>query len=99
MTIEEMIKDVNSLPLQAQQQVADFIDFIKQKYPEVDALPKKNPNLSVEDSFGMYSVDTAITLEDIQQAMGVKLDSDIPNKQEKPTFKHGIEAGFGIFKA
>lgn len=68
MTVEDMIKDVNSLPVQAQQQVANFIDFIKLKYPDINKNIKKK-ELTIEDSFGMFSVDEVITNEDIDNAV------------------------------
>lgn len=68
MTVEEMIRDVNSLPMQAQQQVADFIDFIKLKYPKNESATSEK-KLTIEDSFGMFSVDKAITDEDIDNAV------------------------------
>lgn len=96
MTVEDMIKDVNSLPVQAQQQVANFIDFIKLKYPDINKDIKKK-ELTIEDSFGMFSVDKPISLEGMENRIAPTMQKTYgaDATQNKP--KSEISKLFGLF--
>jgi len=54
MTNEEILREINSLPLEAQRQIKDFISFLKERYKGVS--PKKAPvsDLETEAFVGMW---------------------------------------------
>jgi hypothetical protein len=53
MTKEDMVKIFNSLPPEAQQQVMDFVAFLKQRY-KVSSKKKSNPDLQEQTFIGMW---------------------------------------------
>lgn len=80
MTVEEMIRDVNSLPSNAQHQVVELIAALKAKYQDAQVeneLKKhgaaKPQKYGIEDGFGMFKVDTPMTLEDIENGIALAM--------------------------
>lgn len=57
MNTQTIIEEFYSLPPEAQQQVADFIDFLKIRYPKVTPTKKKvaRTRLAQEAFIGMWS--------------------------------------------
>lgn len=53
MTKEDMVKIFNSLPPEAQQQVMDFVAFLKQRY-KVTSKKKGNLDLQEQTFIGMW---------------------------------------------
>lgn len=61
-----VLKDFESLPIDAQQQVIDFIAFIKTRYQ----MRKSNPPQNIpESSFGSIKVKKKVTLEQMDEAI------------------------------
>ena len=54
MTNEEILREINSLPVEAQRQIADFVSFLRERYK--NSKPKKNPvsDLETEAFVGMW---------------------------------------------
>ncbi len=61
-----VLQDFETLPLDAQQQVIDFIAFIKARY---QARVKKQPQSTLESSFGSIKVKKKVTLEQMDEAI------------------------------
>lgn len=61
-----VLKDFESLPIDAQQQVIDFIAFIKMRYQmRISNQPQHTP----ESSFGSIKVKKKVTLEQMDEAI------------------------------
>ena len=55
MKTSNILKEMDSLPTEAQKQVIDFIAFLKTRYPTVHVVPKtKRVRLSDEPFIGMW---------------------------------------------
>ena len=55
METSNILKEIASLPIEAQKQVIDFIAFLKTRYPTVQVVPKtKRIRLSDEPFIGMW---------------------------------------------
>jgi hypothetical protein len=64
-----LLKDFETLPLDAQQQVIDFIAFIKSRYQaRKSSLSRNTP----ESSFGSIKVRKKVTLEQMDEAIRQK---------------------------
>ncbi|UOG90947.1 MAG: DUF2281 domain-containing protein [Candidatus Thiothrix sulfatifontis] len=61
-----VLQDFETLPSDAQQQVIDFIDFIKERY---QARATKQPQRTLESSFGSINVKKKVTLEQMDEAI------------------------------
>ena len=60
------LENYEQLPAEAKQQVIDFIEFIKERYPQ----GQKNKTItSIEDSFGLLKTDRSVSLEEIDEAI------------------------------
>lgn len=55
MTNEEMLREIASLPIEAQRQIEDFIAFLRQRYqPSLLAETALTSDLKTEGFFGMW---------------------------------------------
>ena len=61
-----VLRDFETLPLDAQQQIIDFIAFIKSRYQTRIA---KQPPITTESSFGSIKVKKKISLEQMDEAI------------------------------
>ena len=61
-----VLQDFETLPSDAQQQVIDFIDFIKARY---QARVTKQSQSTLESSFGSIKVKKNVTLEQMDEAI------------------------------
>ncbi|MDX9988729.1 hypothetical protein [Thiothrix unzii] len=61
-----VLQDFETLPLDAQQQVIDFIDFIKARY---QARVTKQSQSTLESSFGSIKVKKKVTLEQMDETI------------------------------
>ena len=64
-----VLKDFESLPIDAQQQVIDFIAFIKSRY---QMRKSSQPQNTPESSFGSIKVKKKVTLEQMDEAIRQK---------------------------
>lgn len=65
----EISHDYEQLPLEARQQVIDFIEFLKSKYPrssELDITEKPSKKFS---AFGSIHVTRSVSLEEMDEAI------------------------------
>lgn len=49
---EEILREINSLPVEAQRQITDFISFLRERYKS--PAPKIVPDLETEAFIGMW---------------------------------------------
>lgn len=71
-----VLKDFEELPIDAQQQVIDFIAFIKERYKNRKS---SYSQIKTESSFGSIKVKKRVSLEKMDAAIrekGASLDSD-----------------------
>lgn len=61
-----VLQDLETLPLDAQKQVIDFIAFIKERY---QTKVIKQPQSTQEGSFGSIKVKKKVTLEQMDEAI------------------------------
>ncbi len=54
MTILRIVQDINSLPPEAQKQVADFVAFLQERYASVPAKKSRRAKLTKEPFIGMW---------------------------------------------
>ncbi len=55
MTNEEILREINSLPLEAQRQIEDFVAFLHQRYKSSPPAKTTNtPDLTAEEFVGMW---------------------------------------------
>ncbi len=54
MELEKILNDINNLPSQAQQQVTDFIAFLRTRYKAPNGQSSKPANLTNEPFIGMW---------------------------------------------
>ena len=53
MTNEEILREINALPLEAQRQITDFIAFLRQRY-QSSQMPESTSDLKSEEFVGMW---------------------------------------------
>jgi hypothetical protein len=54
MTHEEILQEIDSLPLEGQRQVIDFIAFVRQRYSQTQLNEQTPLNISTESFVGMW---------------------------------------------
>lgn len=54
MTNEEILREINSLPLEAQRQIEDFVAFLRQRYKSAPVAETAVTNLTAEEFVGMW---------------------------------------------
>lgn len=54
MTTEEILREINSLPPEAQRQLEEFISFLRERYQETQAKSAPSSNLEAEAFVGMW---------------------------------------------
>ena len=54
MTNEEILREINSLPLEAQRQVEDFVTFLRQRYKSSPPAKTATNDLTAEEFIGMW---------------------------------------------
>lgn len=54
MTNEEILREINSLPTEAQRQVEDFIAFLRLRYQSAQRSEVAETNLETEEFIGMW---------------------------------------------
>ncbi len=54
MTNEEILREINSLPLEAQHQIKDFIAFLRQRYKSSPRAETASTDLNAEEFIGMW---------------------------------------------
>ena len=64
----EVIQDYESPPSEAQQQVIDFIAFMKSRYQKPVPVDEA---LNIESSFGLLKANRTVTLEEMDRAINV----------------------------
>lgn len=64
----EVLQDYESLPSEAQQQVIDFIAFMKSRYQKPTPVDE---TLSIEGSFGLLKANRTITFEEMDRAINI----------------------------
>lgn len=75
--LTQTVMAIHSLPDYAQQQVADFVDFLKSKYtPASYPLEKaqiyaQTDNDSIESIFGLIKAKTSVSLEEMQEGIEI----------------------------
>jgi hypothetical protein len=51
---EEILREINSLPIEAQRQIEDFISFLRERYKSSPPKTTSTPNLETEPFVGMW---------------------------------------------
>lgn len=51
---EEILREINSLPLEAQQQIEDFVSFLRERYRSSQPTNAPTPDLETEAFVGMW---------------------------------------------
>ncbi len=54
MTNEEILREINSLPLEAQRQIEDFVAFLRQRYQSSLPVETARTDLTAEEFIGMW---------------------------------------------
>ncbi len=54
MTNEEILREINSLPLEAQRQIKDFVSFLRERYKNSQPKLVPTPDLETEAFVGMW---------------------------------------------
>ena len=54
MTNEEILREINSLPLEAQRQIEDYVSFLRERYKVTKSEPDLAPDLETEAFVGMW---------------------------------------------
>ena len=54
MTNEEILSEINSLPIEAQRQIEDFVAFLRQRYQSSSPVETTRTNLTTEEFIGMW---------------------------------------------
>lgn len=54
MAIPRIVQDINSLPPEAQKQIADFVAFLQERYTPVPAKKTRRAKLAKEPFIGMW---------------------------------------------
>ncbi len=54
MTNEEILREINSLPLEAQRQIKDFVSFLRERYKNSQPKLVSTPDLETEAFVGMW---------------------------------------------
>lgn len=54
MAVSRIVQDINSLPPEAQRQVADFVAFLQERYVSVPAKKSRRAKLTKEPFIGMW---------------------------------------------
>jgi hypothetical protein len=54
MTNEEILREINSLPIEAQRQIEDFIAFLRQRYQSSSPAETAKTDLAAEEFIGMW---------------------------------------------
>jgi peptide subunit release factor 1 (eRF1) len=54
MTNEEILREINSLPIEAQRQIEDFVAFLSQRYKSSSRAETAKTDLSAEEFIGMW---------------------------------------------
>jgi hypothetical protein len=54
MTNEEILREINSLPPEAQRQIEDFISFLRERYKEIQPKSAPTSDLEAEAFVGMW---------------------------------------------
>jgi hypothetical protein len=54
MTNEEILREINSLPLEAQRQIEDFVFFLRERYKSSQPKSVPNSDLETEAFVGMW---------------------------------------------
>ena len=54
MTNEEILREINSLPVEAQRQIEDFVTFLRERYKNVQPSNDSTSNLETEAFVGMW---------------------------------------------
>lgn len=66
----EISHDYEQLPLEAKQQVVDFIEFLKSKYPKTSELDiTEIPSKKLSSTFGSIHVTRSVSLEEMDEAI------------------------------
>lgn len=51
---EEILREINSLPLEAQRQIEDFVSFLRERYKNSQPKDASNSKLETENFVGMW---------------------------------------------
>jgi hypothetical protein len=54
MTNEEILREINSLPVEAQRQIEDFVAFLRQRYQSSSLAETAKTDLAAEEFIGMW---------------------------------------------
>ena len=54
MTNEEILREINSLPIEAKQQIEDFVSFLRERYKNSTLKPSETADLKTEPFVGMW---------------------------------------------
>lgn len=54
MTNEEILREINSLPIEAQRQIEDFVAFLRQRYKSASFAETSTTDLTAEEFIGMW---------------------------------------------
>ena len=54
MTNEEILREINSLPIEAQRQIEDFVSFLRERYKNSKPKPTPTSDLESEAFVGMW---------------------------------------------
>ncbi len=54
MTNEEILREINSLPVEAQRQIEDFVAFLRQRYQSSSFAETAKTDLTAEEFIGMW---------------------------------------------
>ena len=54
MTNEEILREINSLPLEAQRQIEDFVAFLRQRYQSSSPAETAKTDLTAEEFVGIW---------------------------------------------
>ena len=54
MTNEEILREINSLPLEAQRQIEDFVSFLRERYKGSQQINAPTSDLETEAFVGMW---------------------------------------------
>ncbi len=54
MTNEEILREINSLPIEAQRQIEDFVRFLRQRYQSSSRSETAKTDLAAEEFIGMW---------------------------------------------
>jgi hypothetical protein len=54
MTNEEILREINSLPIEAKRQIEDFVSFLRERYKETQTASAPHSDLETEAFVGMW---------------------------------------------